>query len=453
MSIPEEYKGKYFYHFTHIENLESICKNGLLSTNKKKELGIDHVNVANMTIQERRSNMDVTCTPFGKVHDYVPFYWCTVNPMMIALLNAKNIDQQHLVFLAVSIEKLLDENSVFTSYSANTADPPDFYNHVTNLGNLDWEAINLRRWSSEDDDERHRRMAEVLIYEQVPFSMIDSVITWNPSYRKIVEEGLEKLVENPPKVVDTKFNSRYFYFTQYPHAPTKSLVTGPYWLKRHFEETVENIKKKRSELPPNHIFAHNNISNLIDAITDDFCVLPELKGIHQLETVNDVHSENVSDHTLNVVNNLTESDCYSEFIESEQNILKLSAFLHDIGKGPKSKWKNSNPPGKQPAFPDHPVDALPMLERILSEEIEEIANNEVRLTCLLVAYHDLIGEIIGKGRDIEQLVNIIESEKEFDMLNCLNRADVASFRNGWIISYRLKVGEIKKHIIEKLNEK
>lgn len=37
MSIQEQYKDKYFFHFTHLNNLKAILANGLLSTNEKKE--------------------------------------------------------------------------------------------------------------------------------------------------------------------------------------------------------------------------------------------------------------------------------------------------------------------------------------------------------------------------------------------------------------------------------
>lgn len=92
MKIPKEYKGKYFYHFTHIENIESIVKHGLLSTNEKENKSVEHVDLANEDIQQRRSQMDVPLEPYGKIHDYVPFYFTTINPMLLGVLNRKNID-------------------------------------------------------------------------------------------------------------------------------------------------------------------------------------------------------------------------------------------------------------------------------------------------------------------------------------------------------------------------
>lgn len=447
MSIPTLYKGRYFFHFTHLDNLESICKNGLLCTNKKKELGIEHTNVASISIQERRSSMDVTCEPFGTVHDYVPFYWCTINPMMLALVNTKNVDQQHVIILAVSIDKILHPNTVFTSASANTAIAPEFYNDISHLDDLDWNAIDLAKWGSTDNDERHRRMAEVLFFEEVPFSYIDCIITWNDSYKNIVEDGCQKLVKKPPKVVSSIFNGNRFHFTKFMLGkPEFSLVTGPYWLKREFEKTVKKVINAKKDQKDDQNFAFESLTELLDSIEQNFCAIPELEGIYELETVNDVHSENVSDHTKKVVEKLLESDCYKTFEENDRQLLRLAAYLHDIGKGPRSKWKD----GKQPAYPDHPVDALPMIKRILKHDVKQIPNSEVRLICLLVAYHDLIGEIFGKGRDKQQLFDIINHEKEFDMLSCINLADVSAINSSWSINFNLEIESLKIETLERI---
>jgi hypothetical protein len=445
--VPDNHKDKYFFHFTHIENLESICRNGILSTNMKKERGIVHKDVANPAIQERRSNMDVTCEPYGKVHDYVPFYWCSINPMLLSLVNAKNIDQQDVVFLAIPIEKITQDHVVFTNSSANTNIPPEFYNQCSDLDKLDWKAIESKKWGSKDEKERHQRMSEVLIYGEVPFSDVEYIITWNNSYKKIVQDGCNKLTEIPPKVVIPPFKGKYFYFTQFPIGrPEYSLVTGPYWLKRDFNDTIKKVIETRKNNITQH-FKFKNIENCLSAIEINFNAIQELEGIFELETINDVHSENVSDHTLKVLEKLKESKCFNEFEEEDQQILKLAAYLHDIGKGPKSRWED----GIQPVHPDHPVDALPMLQRILIYDIEKLKDDQIKMIILLVAYHDLIGEIIGKGRDLQQLFDIINNERELEMLSCLNRADVAAIDSIWSINYNLRINEIKKQVIDKLN--
>jgi UTP:GlnB (protein PII) uridylyltransferase len=140
-------------------------------------------------------------------------------------------------------------------------------------------------------------------------------------------------------------------------------------------------------------------------------------------------------------------DYYNEAKEKDKNILKLSAYLHDIGKGPKSKWKD----GKQPAYPDHPADAPEMLERILVEDFKEISEYEIKKICILVTYHDLIGEIIGKGRSMQQLIDIIENEKTLEMLATLNFADVSAINRLWRAEYRNKIEDLKTEVLEKIS--
>ncbi len=40
MALPDSLKGRYAYHFTSIDNLNSIIENGLLCTNLKNEQNI-----------------------------------------------------------------------------------------------------------------------------------------------------------------------------------------------------------------------------------------------------------------------------------------------------------------------------------------------------------------------------------------------------------------------------
>lgn len=444
-SIPENLRNKYFYHFTHIENLESILKNGLLSTNEKIRRGISHTNIANESIQDRRSNMNITCKPYGMVHDYVPFYFTTINPMLLGLVNQKNIDQPLIIFFAISIEKILENNVIFTDASANTSQPPNFYNDPNNLNKLDWTAIDKIAWKSASDDERHKRMAEVLVYKEVPLDWIETIIVYNKTIKNIVVKQFNDLDITIPDITYEPFNGRYFYFKKFffNDRRNETLVMGPNLLKCKFDTLFKNILGNRQTITSPKF---QNIEDAITNIENDFCIIEELEGIYQLETINEVHSENVSDHTLKVVTNLEVSnDYYSNLSENDKQIVKFSAYLHDIGKGPKSKWKD----GKQQAYADHPADAIPMLERILSEDFESLSKYEIRKICLLVVYHDLIGDIIGKGRSKKELFNLIKDENELNMLIAISLADVLAIDPSWYMNIFFKIPNLKEKLQEK----
>ncbi|MFW2565009.1 DarT ssDNA thymidine ADP-ribosyltransferase family protein [Aliarcobacter butzleri] len=440
-SIPENLRSKYFYHFTHIENLESILKNGFLSTNKKDALGLGHKNIANESIQHRRHEMDVTCFPHGKVHDYVPFYLTTTNPMLLSLVNNKNIDQPLMIFFTIPIHKILENKVVFTDASANTSTPPNFYNTPSDLEKLDWNAIEKKAWGSVNNDEKHKRMAEVLVYEEVPLDWIESVIVWNQSIKDYVIKTFKENSTHIPRVIFESYGNN-FYFTKFALGrKNETLVTGPSFLKMFFENAIKEIIESRVSRTS---FKFQNIKDGIEAVEKDFCCITELSDIYELKTSNKTHSDNVSDHTKKVVSNLTQNSYFSGLSDIDKNIVKLSAYLHDIGKGPKSKWKDEI----QPSYPDHPADAIPMLKRILVEDFKELTEYEIRKICLIVVYHDLIGDIIGNNRSQKELIDLINDENELNMLIAISMADVSAINVVWNIALQFNLPTLIQEVKE-----
>ncbi len=449
--IPKDHLGRFFFHFTHIDNLKSIVENGLLCTNSKNKSNIEHTNVASEGIQERRSTMAVPCGSKGVVHDYVPFYFCSVNPMFLSMLYSKNVDQPLIVILAIPIERLAENDAIFTDASANTKELPNFYEDPADLSLLDWSAIDNLKWKSADDSERHRRMAEVLIYNNVSIEDVEYIIVWNEDIKKLVSEIFDNEGVKIPKITYSPFKTKYkFYFTKFMFKGRdgESLVTGPQALKTKLKKTIKYIINERAKTIGSTTYKFENIKGCLNELKNHFCAIPELEGIYGLETVNDVHSNNVSDHTISVINELKNAKYYIEATLLDKRILKLSAYLHDIGKGPASKWNS----GKQSAYPDHPVDSLTMLRRILVEDIKDLSDYEIRLICLLVGYHDLIGEIFGKGRHWKQLISVIKSEKELEMLSALNYADVSAINFVWAMEYSSKIKQFKKEILKEIQD-
>ena len=442
--IPEEHKWRYFFHMTDIDNLESILEHGLLCTNEKNRLGIKHTNIANNAIQERRAEMRVPCGHGGVVHDYVPFYWTSVNPMLLGQINAKNCDQPRIIFLCFKIDKLISLDSVFTDAAANSNQAPNFYDDASQLAVLSWDLIDKQKWGKSSDEDRHRKMAEVLIYNKVDSVNIDSIVVFNEYFYEQVKDILQKTGSSIDVRYSLKSGGRYynFYYTKFTfHDESRrreSLVLGPKFLQESYMNmmaTVKNAKAKKDKAP----CPYQSISDLLNAIRISFSAIKELQGIWQLETSNTMHHKTVSDHTLEVVDLLKQLNYYKQADEYKKELLELAAYLHDIGKGPKEKWKD----GIQQPFPDHPFDAISMLERIFVKEVESVPEEDVRIIGLLVAYHDIIGESISGNRNIEALRPLLKSEEDFDMLACLSEADIKSIDNGWWINFRISIDNIR----------
>ena len=448
MAIANNYKNKYIFHFTDIRNLDSIIKNGLLCTNIKNKNGITHRNIANTNIQNRRATMKVPVEPKGKVHDYVPFYFSSINPMLLKKLNEKNVDQPLIVYLCVKIDRLDKDDAVFTDASANTAVPPTFYDDIKDLDKLDWNLIENKKWKMPDDESRHKKMAEALIHNRIGIEEVDAIVVYNNQVKEKVERIFtNNRIKNPDILLlfDQKIKNYSFYYTKFffNDRQHETLVHGPLLLRCMYRKLINDIKSARQE--KKETYPYKSIKELIDAIDKDFSVLPELKEVMGLQQSYPPHNDTVDEHTKKVVNEMRKLDYYKSASDERKNVLLLAAYLHDMGKGPKSKW--SNTPMNRP-YLDHPADAIPMLERILVEEIENLSDEEIRQICMLVVYHDIIGDCLEKDREKQQITEIIESEDDLDMLFAISYADVKAICELWFLGLRGKEQQFKGEIMK-----
>ena len=156
-----------------------------------------------------------------------------------------------------------------------------------------------------------------------------------------------------------------------------------------------------------------------------------------------MHDCTVSDHTLQVIENLNNNKSGQELNDKDKKILILSAYLHDIGKGPHEKW----PDRIQPAYPDHPHDSLLQSQRILIEEVKDISTEDIRIITMLICYHDILGDLSKDSRNTIELKNIITSEKDLNLLYILSQADILSLNLDWYNNLNIKFEEIKKKVL------
>lgn len=462
----QKVENPFFYHFTSIDNFYEICKTkGITAKNETSNQKEDY---SNQSIQKVRSEMEVTRNPSTKVHDYVPFYFTKQSPMFFERVMNKVIDQKDTIFLAVNFEKLKENDVYYTDIAANSEKEPkpNFYFTLDNLEKLNWEKINCELTAvygkniSKDEKKliKRQRMAEVLVYNFVPFDWIEKIIVFDEETRLKVEEYISNSEFRPKVECDRSYfitkerrgiNPNYHgYLNSSPNYLQESLITGPRELLNKYHYYINKIVSSHSNsVPKNARF--KDIGELVESIDRDFSVLPELEGIEGLKTSNSTHSKTVSEHTKDVVKNVRDSSAFARYSEKEKNVLCLSAYLHDIGKGPKNKWYN----GVQREWPDHPAEALPMVERILSNEVENIEPWEVERIVLLVAYHNLLGDIVKgadelfkyNGRSIDELRKLnLFCWDDLDYLKTLSEADIEAINHEWLKRFTTYVDDIKE---------
>ncbi|MCJ2184415.1 DarT ssDNA thymidine ADP-ribosyltransferase family protein [Novosphingobium sp. 1949] len=424
MPIPAAYAHRHVYHFSHIDNLPGLLKHGFLSNNHP-QFPKKHRSIAAAGIQERRAEMQVTCPPGGYVHDYVPLYFGSVSPMLLGVVNTKNVDQYDILYFEFPITLAERPDAVFTGTSANTQVPPAFYSDPVHLDKLDWAAIDSRKWSNVDDDFRHRRMAELLVLGQLPVTAATRCVVWNEAVKKRVE-AIVGAAPFPAIEFQDQWN-RPHWFTDFATGGNASVVKGPGEIAMIFEDACAFVDE--------HVGSHagtakfKNLKELRDGLRADFGCLPETAELVGLKSANGVHKRTVDVHTKEVVHKLLSLPEFAALDEKPQRLVEIAAYLHDIGKGPRARWDSNG--GLQKVDPNHPVGAMPMMANILTKHVSTVGKASARKLMKLVCYHDLVGDVLGKGRDEQQIVDVVDGEEELDMLFALGKADATVLVEHW----------------------
>jgi hypothetical protein len=429
MTIPANHRHRFVYHFTHIDNLPGFLETGLLA-NSHPNFPQNVRSIAEAGIQARRSLMPVTCGPKGVVHDYVPLYFGAKSPMLLGVVNSKNIDQYDILYFEFQISILDRPDVIFTDASANTAAAPAFFSDPAKLSELNWGEIDSMKWSSATDEFRHQRMAEVLVHQSLPLSMASTCVVWNEHAKKRVEE-LAAAQKDFPKIVYENPARRHF-FTKFmvKGQENKSLVTGPKSIASRFLAVCKHLEENVGKHEDTASFS--GAKALLDSLNKDFGCIPETAELIGLETVNKVHKETVDVHTQQVVETLRGLPGYQKLNDRQKCLVELAAYLHDIGKGPKERWRDKKTGDcLQKNDPDHPIEAMPMIAEILTERVGKIKLPNAKLIAKLVCYHDLVGDVLGRGRKESQIAEVADNEEELTLLFLLGKADATTLGFWW----------------------
>lgn len=134
------YKTRIF-HMTHISNLENILASGFLySINALKK---DTTSIASENVQEKRALKEITHSPHGVLHDYVPFYFVPRSPMLYvnhsaSLPNAKL--QHEIIYFFAYAEEIHKNRRPYVFYDMHPIkEYAECYNDIKFLANIEWD--------------------------------------------------------------------------------------------------------------------------------------------------------------------------------------------------------------------------------------------------------------------------------------------------------------------------
>ncbi len=249
-------------------------------------------------------------------------------------------------------------------------------------------------------------------------------IVWNDAVKKRVQA----VVGNAPfPPIDFESPARYHWFKDFANGRKTSLVSGPGEIASTFEQACDYVDEHVGEHANTATF--KNLRRLLCGLRADFGCLPHTAELVGLRSANGMHKRTVDVHTKEVVAKLLSLPGFQALDHKAQMLVEIAAYLHDIGKGPRSRWDSNG--GLQMVDPNHPVGAMPMMAEILTVHVATVGKASARTLMKLVCYHDLVGDVLGKGRDEQQIIDVADDVDELGMLFALGKADATVLVEHW----------------------
>lgn len=200
------------YHITHIENLNSILRDGFLFSDQEMiDRGGPKVAVGMSRIKRRRlEELPVRCHPGDMVGEYVPFNFCPRSVMLFKLhkKNSEDLDyrggQEPIIHLVADLDRVVElaegagKNWAFTLGNA-AAYACEFRNEIGQLDEIKWSSVGSD-WFI-DPDVSDQKQAEFLAQGFVPWEAITFVGVHDDAARTRVLAELQGEAHQPDVAV------------------------------------------------------------------------------------------------------------------------------------------------------------------------------------------------------------------------------------------------------------
>lgn len=205
------------YRMVHVDSLPTILARGALhAPASTPDDGLPYRTIHNPQVQATRHQKAVPCGPRGTVHDYVPFYFGPLSPMLLNLKTGRvdgyDEGQQPLVYLVSTAQSVAEAGCryVFTD-GHGLATFTNWFDDLAHLEAVDWGVVGERYWRDtlEDNDRQRRKQAEFLVLQSLDWNLIAGIGVLNTAMKARVE-GI--LAEHPlRKQVVVKIKPALYY--------------------------------------------------------------------------------------------------------------------------------------------------------------------------------------------------------------------------------------------------
>lgn len=205
------------FRIVHVDCLPTLLqRGGLHGANHGPADGLPYRTIHNVEIQGVRHIRNLPCGPGGTLHDYVPFYFGYLSPMLLQLKTGRvtgyNEGQEPLVYLKTTVQAVEQAGLGFVfSDGHGIAAFTSWYADSSRLNEVDWTMVYERYWRDEvsDMDRQRRKQAEFLIHRTCPWALIQEIGVVNTPMKTRVEEILNGFPAAMRRVVNVQ--PRWYY--------------------------------------------------------------------------------------------------------------------------------------------------------------------------------------------------------------------------------------------------
>ncbi|MBI2856758.1 MAG: DUF4433 domain-containing protein [Chloroflexi bacterium] len=206
------------FRMIHLDNL-GVClsRGGCHSPNHEPQDGLTYRAIHNIEIQGIRHVSKVECGPKGVVHDYVPFYFGYLSPMLLQLKTGRVPGycegQEPLIYLVSTAQAVAESGIGFVfSDGHGIARFTDWYDDLRDLDKVDWDMVYQRYWKDDanDGDRQRRKQAEFLVHKFFPWNLVEQIAVVNTNVKGQVEQVLAGFLQSRQPVVAVR-PAWYYY--------------------------------------------------------------------------------------------------------------------------------------------------------------------------------------------------------------------------------------------------
>lgn len=229
------FRFKNLYYITHIENVDSILRNGILSHARVVKDGLKHERIYNAEIVGNRQHR---LTPNRKsLWEFANLYFQPRNPMLYKVIygtDGVTLDEVAIIGVKVTI---LDRDDIYFSAGNAASDKSLILEKQTGKVIMeDYKQYFAAQYWSEDFGTKRKIMAECLVPDHVAPSYIDCVYVANHKTAQTLKDKIKEL----PKQVDVIPEPEMFFQPANKKEITRtlSIVAGDMFFSRQQTLTI-----------------------------------------------------------------------------------------------------------------------------------------------------------------------------------------------------------------------